>query len=99
MIILITQELKIVFLIEIKNKISARFIKGEIINLSKTETIFNVLMENGMTLLSNRIVLSVGSLAFKNLWKDKEVIEEDNLIFVNNPYNPELKSNLETTKF
>ncbi|MFI1771282.1 peptidoglycan bridge formation glycyltransferase FemA/FemB family protein [Thalassobellus citreus] len=84
--------------LERKKKISVRFINSEIVNITKPEDFFKVSMENGKNLLSKRIVLSVGSLPFKNLWKDKDIIEEENLMFVNNPYKPELKSSLDRIK-
>ncbi len=74
-----------------KGRIDVNFISGEVIDLEKNKSIYNISLEDGTELSTKKVILSVGSLPINYLWKKKDLIEEKNLMFVNNPYKPELR--------
>ncbi len=71
--------------------IDVNYITGEVLDVEKTTKNYTLLLQDGQKLLSEKVVLSVGSLPVKYLWKEERLIQEDNLLFVNDPYAPELK--------
>lgn len=82
-------------LFEDQNRIKVNYIKKEVVDITKTENIFNISLEDDAILLSKKVILSVGSLPVKKLWKDNDIIEENNLLFINKPYEPELSKTLD----
>lgn len=81
---------------EEKGFISVNYLKSKVVDVTKTENIFNVVLENEESIFSKKVVLSVGSLPVKKLWKDKDIIEENNLMFINKPYKPNLNKTLDS---
>ncbi len=73
-----------------KECINVNFITGEVIDIEKNKSIYKISLENNSEIISKKVVLSVGSLPINYLWKNKDLIEEKNLMFVNNPYKPAL---------
>jgi len=63
----------------------------EAVDLNKTQDQYSVILDTGQILWSEKVILSVGSLPTKHLWKQEDLIVDKNLIFVNNPYKPCLK--------
>jgi len=78
--------------------IDVKYFQGEVTDVSKYNDDFKIDLDKNVALVSKKVVLSVGSLPVKTLWKDKSLIEEQNLLFINNPYKPELKSVLNQVK-
>ena len=81
-----------------KKIIEVNYITGEVTNLKKEDEIFNISLNNGNNFISEKVILSVGSLPVNNLWQDKRLIEKDNLIFANTPYYPQLNKTLEKVR-
>ncbi len=73
-----------------KGLIDVTCINEEVIDLDKKESGYKLFLKNGGNILSKKVVLSVGSLPVNNLWKEEGLIEEENLLFINNPYTPTL---------
>ncbi|WP_303317713.1 GNAT family N-acetyltransferase [Flavivirga abyssicola] len=78
-----------------KGLVNVNFVTGEVIDLDKNKSNYKIFLENGTEISAKKVVLSVGSLPINYLWRNKDLIEEKNLLFVNNPYKPELKVILE----
>ena len=70
-------------------------ITGEVIDIEKEAERYHLSLKNEQVIVSNKVVLSVGSLPVNHLWKDEDLIEEDNLLFANDPYKPELAQTLQ----
>lgn len=83
-------------LFEKQNRIEVNYIKKEVVDITKTENIFNISLEDDALIFSKKVVLSIGSLPVKKLWKDQDIIEDKNLMFVNKPYEPELNKTLDS---
>lgn len=77
-----------------KKLIEVNYITAEALNLYKEDNKYCIILNNKESILSEKVILSVGSLPVNNLWKNKALIEEENLMFVNTPYNPQLKITL-----
>ncbi|MEP3836569.1 MAG: GNAT family N-acetyltransferase [Algibacter sp.] len=77
------------------NKIELTKINAKAIDVERIDGIYTIKLENKEDVKSKKVVLSVGSLPTNYLWKNKSVIEQDNLLFLNNPYLPELKVSLQ----
>jgi uncharacterized NAD(P)/FAD-binding protein YdhS len=73
-----------------KGLIHVSFIQGEVLDIEKNNTQYNIFLKNSRQLKAKKVILSIGSLPVKYLWKNEEIIEDKNLMFLNNPYNPEL---------
>ncbi len=73
-----------------KGYINVNFISGEVTDIEKNENTYKISLQNNYEIVSKKVVLSVGSLPINYLWKNKDIIQEKNLMFVNNPYKPEL---------
>ncbi|MFI0429062.1 peptidoglycan bridge formation glycyltransferase FemA/FemB family protein [Mariniflexile sp. HMF6888] len=84
--------------LENKKKIELNFLKGEAIDILKENHIYNISLDSGLKIRTNKMVLSVGSLPVKNLWGTDDFIEKDNFMLVNTPYDPELNSTLKKIK-
>ncbi|TNJ46473.1 GNAT family N-acetyltransferase [Tamlana fucoidanivorans] len=82
-------------LLENKNKIEVTFIKEEVVDIAENDNTYNMVLSNDANLCSKKVILSVGSLPVQKLWKNKEVIETENLLFVNTPYEPNLISTID----
>ncbi|XMO86132.1 GNAT family N-acetyltransferase [Algibacter sp. AS12] len=76
------------------NKIELNKINAKVIDVERINGIYNIKLENNENLKSKKVVLSVGSLPTNYLWQNKRIIEQDNLLFLNNPYKPKLKVSL-----
>lgn len=75
-----------------KGSIDVNYITGEVMDLQKNKGKYDLYLKDKTTLISEKLVLSIGSLPVNQLWKNQDLIEEDNLLFVNDPYKPELKT-------
>ena len=73
-----------------KGFINVNFIEGEVIDIEKNKNTYKIALQDNSEINAKKVVLSVGSLPINYLWKNKHLIEEKNLMFVNNPYKPEL---------
>ncbi|WOD43372.1 peptidoglycan bridge formation glycyltransferase FemA/FemB family protein [Hwangdonia lutea] len=76
------------------NAIKVNYITAEVLNLSKKNNTYTITLGNNKQILSEKVILSVGSLPVNNLWKNEALIEEQNLMFVNTPYEPKLEVTL-----
>ncbi|WP_109300661.1 FAD/NAD(P)-binding protein [Aquimarina sp. AU474] len=74
--------------------VSVKYIQGEVSDIEKVEDKYELFLESDTSVLSHKVVLSVGSLPVNHLWKKEDLIAENNLLFVNAPYKPELKETL-----
>lgn len=77
-----------------KKIVTVNFITSEVLNLEKQNNLYSLTLKNKTTVFSDKVILSVGSLPVNNLWKNETLIEEDDLMFVNTPYEPQLKNTL-----
>jgi len=73
------------------DSISVNHINTEVIDLDKKNDEYVISLNNDRSIVSEKVILSVGSLPTVQLWKKEDIIIEDNLIFINNPYKPNLK--------
>ncbi len=80
---------------KIKGAIDVNYINAEVIDIEKSENAYELSLDNKDTVFSEKVILSVGSLPVNHLWKEEDIVEEDNLLFVNDPYGSELKTTLE----
>ncbi|PKV50996.1 sugar O-acyltransferase (sialic acid O-acetyltransferase NeuD family) [Aquimarina sp. MAR_2010_214] len=78
-----------------KELVDVNYINAEVIDIKKTEKEYELFLDNEDTIVSEKVIVSVGSLPVNYLWKNQDIIEDDNLLFVNDPYNIELKVALE----
>ncbi len=76
---------------ESQGVINVTYIKGEVVDLDKKDEKYTLFLKDKQTIISDKVVLSVGSLPVNHLWKNESLIEEENLLFINDPYAPELK--------
>lgn len=83
---------------KIKGLIDVNYINAEVVDIDKKENSYALTLENKKTIFSEKVILSVGSLPVNSLWKNENLIEKENLLFINDPYKPELKKVLEKTK-
>ncbi|AOW20098.1 FAD/NAD(P)-binding protein [Urechidicola croceus] len=84
----------------IKNKIEElnkegyldfNYLNSNVIDVHKKDNNqYDVILENGDTINSKNVILSIGSLPINYLWGSKSLIEKDQLLFVNNAYKPNL---------
>ncbi|WP_027391608.1 FAD/NAD(P)-binding protein [Aquimarina latercula] len=73
------------------NSISVDYINSEVIDLDKNGDEYTIILQDNKEIVSEKVILSVGSLPTLQLWKNEDLITDDNLIFINNPYKPCLK--------
>jgi uncharacterized NAD(P)/FAD-binding protein YdhS len=78
--------------LEEKNLVQTTFISDEVNDLEKKKNGYDIYTSNHDIITSTKVVLSIGSIPTKQLWKNEALIEEDNLLLVNKPYEPELSS-------
>lgn len=84
--------------LKVRGLIDVNYINGEVIDIEKTKNEYVLSLENKETILSEKVILSVGSMPVNHLWRNESLIEEDNLLFINDPYNPELGEVLRKVK-
>ncbi|MFH6769231.1 GNAT family N-acetyltransferase [Gaetbulibacter aquiaggeris] len=71
--------------------IAVNFIRGEVVDIEKNNSSYNIILQDKSEIETKKVILSVGSLPINYLWKNKDLIEDENLMFINNPYKPELR--------
>ncbi|WP_378173703.1 FAD/NAD(P)-binding protein [Aquimarina sp. SS2-1] len=79
--------------------IKVNYINTEVVDIDRINDGYAVSLANKDKIISEKVILSIGSLPMVHLWKNRDLIIEDDLIFVNNPYKPHLKEvfeNIET---
>ncbi|WP_299252481.1 FAD/NAD(P)-binding protein [uncultured Aquimarina sp.] len=76
---------------EERDSIAVNYINTEVIDIDKTDKLYSLSLGNDQEIISEKVVLSLGSLPTVHLWKKEDLITNDNLFFVNNPYKPSLK--------
>jgi len=75
-----------------EGKIEVNYCIGEAVDIEKLDDGYKLYLNNKKVLSSTKVILSVGSLPVRNLWKKEALVQEDNLLFINNPYTPELNN-------
>lgn len=79
-----------------KGLVEVNFIKGEVFDLEKDEeNTFKIFLKKDLPYFTKKVILAVGSMPTKYLWKDEALIELPNLMVSNEPYAPELSKTLE----
>lgn len=78
----------------IKNKVAVNYIVGDVIDITEKDSGYKICFKDGSELNTSKAILSVGSLPVRYLWGEEPLIVRKNLLFVNDPYNPKLSSNL-----
>ncbi|WP_298316382.1 FAD/NAD(P)-binding protein [uncultured Aquimarina sp.] len=76
---------------EEKDSITVNFINAEVVDIDKADAMYSLSLGNDQEIISEKVVLSLGSLPTIHLWKKEDLITDDHLFFVNNPYKPCLK--------
>lgn len=78
----------------LKGKAEVNFIQGTAIDLVQKNDVYNISLKSGKYVLSKKVVLSVGSLPTRKLFKDQNIVKREGLMLVNTPYNPSINKNL-----
>ena len=73
-----------------KGLIDVNFVNGEVVDIEKSKNYYKILLKDHSEIDSKKVILSAGSLPKQNLWGNKDFIEDKNLMFINNPYKPNL---------
>jgi len=84
--------------LEGKKLIQTTFISDKVIDLEKHKGQYAISTSENGIINSKKVVLSVGSLPTRQLWKNKSLIKKEHLMFINKPYKPELSSVLSKIK-
>jgi len=71
--------------------VEVNYMNSEVVDVEKNNNTYDLILEDKSKVSTKKVILSVGSLPINYLWKSKRLVEKDNLLFVNNPYNPNLK--------
>ena len=79
----------------IKDKAVVNYLVGDVVDLVEKDKGYQIIMADGSEIQTNKAILSVGSLPVRYLWGEQPLVEKQNLLFVNDPYNPGLSSNLQ----
>lgn len=77
------------------NKVNFHFIRSEVTKIEKKLNQFAIHFKDHANLETDRVILSIGSLPFKNLFKGKE---EGPYLYINQSYQPTLEHNLARVK-
>lgn len=77
-------------ILKISGLVEVNYINAEVLDIEKGENLYDIHLNNNTILKTKKTVLSIGSLPINYLWKKESLIRKDNLLFVNNPYNPNL---------
>ncbi|MCF6279255.1 MAG: NeuD/PglB/VioB family sugar acetyltransferase [Flavobacteriaceae bacterium] len=77
--------------LKIEGLAEVKYVNAEVIDIEKNEGGFDLTLNNDSNIYTKKAILSIGSLPINYLWKSKKMIEKENLLFVNNPYSPNLK--------
>ncbi|MCK8520560.1 NeuD/PglB/VioB family sugar acetyltransferase [Aquimarina sp. D1M17] len=80
---------------KINGLIDVDYITSNVVDLNKKQDGYELMLDNNQSISSEKVVLSVGSLPVKHLWKQGSLIEKPNLLFINNPYEPNLQKVLQ----
>ncbi|WP_081980844.1 GNAT family N-acetyltransferase [Cellulophaga sp. Hel_I_12] len=91
----VTQEIE---RLEGKNLIKVSYISSEVVDTEEHSDYWRILLKNNSVLQTKKVVLAIGSLPTKSLWKKSALIEKDNLLFINKPYQKSLPQTLKTIK-
>lgn len=75
--------------------IDVDFIKGEVMDLNKLPSHYELKLGNGSLLQASKAVLSIGSLPINFIYKTEDLLEEKDFMLINSPYHPELNTNLD----
>lgn len=78
----------------LENKANINFLQGTAVDLLKKNDVYNISLKNGEYVLSKKVVLSVGSLPTRKLYKEQNIVKRKGLMLVNTPYNPSINKNL-----
>ncbi len=88
---------------KVKNKIAEttkvrpvtiEFMKAKAVDLHKNDGFWTVKLKGGGVLESEKVVLSVGSLPMRYLWKESRVVRDKELLFINDIYAKSLQKTL-----
>ncbi|MGB5692954.1 MAG: FAD/NAD(P)-binding protein, partial [Flavobacteriaceae bacterium] len=74
--------------------LSVEFRQGKAIDLHKNDGYWTVQLKEGGVLESEKVVLSVGSLPMRYLWKESRVVRDEELLFINDIYTKSLQRSL-----
>jgi len=81
-----------------KGVLKVNYVKGEVIDLDRENEIYKLFFKEGKVIQSDKVVLSVGSLPKVYLWEKQNIIEKNNLLFINDSYDPKLEITLSKIK-
>ena len=84
---------RIDFLVE-KKKLTLTYIQKETVSISKERNDFCIHFENNSTIKIDKIVLSIGSLPYKKLYKNK-IENSKNALYIKEPYGLGMEGNIE----
>ncbi len=88
----------IIHILEKRQILTLTLIKGEVVDMVFMEQNYIIALENSPPVYTEKVVLAIGSLPTKKIWKQKNSIQEDHLLFINDPYSPSLHSTLNKIK-
>lgn len=84
--------------LKIEGFVEVNYVNSEVVDIQKNNEGYNLSLSDNSNLITKKVILSIGSLPINYLWGAKSIIEKENLLFVNNPYNPNLKEVLNSIK-
>jgi len=76
----------------VRGLIDVTYVNSEVTDIDKSGDVYTLSLENHQDIISEKVILAVGSLPVNRLWNNHDLIEKDNLLFINNPYKPELSN-------
>ena len=74
--------------------LSVEFRQAKAVDLHKNDEFWTVELKGGGVLETEKVVLSVGSLPMRYLWKESRVVKDDELLFINDIYTKSLQRTL-----
>ncbi len=79
--------------LEAKNRLSIHYIKKETVSITKKQEEFKLVFKDGAHLLVDKVILSIGSLPYKELYK-KPIKNDLKSLYIKEPYGVGMEENM-----
>jgi len=79
---------------KVRGWITVKYVTSEVLDIQKSKDSYKLFLKNNQLLISSKVVLSIGSLSPKQLYGENNLVEKENLLFINNAYEPTLDNTL-----
>ncbi len=70
------------------------FRQGDAIDLQKNDDNWTIELADGNILETKKVILSIGSLPMRYLWNERQIVHQDELVFINDIYRNSLENTL-----